>query len=86
MKLIGSRKSHLDCPIIATGADELGPSAGWVAGVNEGGVALQTLDPLTCFTVPHTYSLVGARRKQHAGIHSKKTQLLKPLLDTFINL
>ena len=85
MKANGNKKSHLHCPVIAAGADELGPSSGRVAGVNEGGVALQTLDPLACFTVPHTYSLVCACRKQHAEIHRKKTQLVKSVLRSFIN-
>lgn len=51
---------HLYCPIITAGTDKLGPSAGRVAGVNEGGVALQTLDSLAGFAVPNTHSLVCA--------------------------
>lgn len=52
--------THFDCPIITARTDKLGPSASWIAGVNEGGVALQALDPLSCFTVPHPYSLICA--------------------------
>ena len=52
---------YLDGPVITAGTDELGPSTGWVTGVNEGGVALQALDSLSSFTVPHSYSLVCAR-------------------------
>lgn len=85
-KLNGSQNSHLDCPVIAAGADELGSSAGRVAGVNEGSVALQTLDPLTCFTIPHTYSLVCAGWKQHAEKHRENSQLVNPLFDTFTDL
>lgn len=51
---------HLDCPIVAARADQLGPSARRVAGVNERGVALQAFDPLACFAVPHTDGLVCA--------------------------
>lgn len=65
-KLSGKQKSHLDGTVVTASADELGPSAGRVAGVNEGGVALETLDPLPCLTVPHTHSLVCARREEHA--------------------
>lgn len=60
-KLPQSWKSHLHSPIVTAGADQLGTTAGWVAGVNEGSVALQTLDPLACFAVPHAYSFVCAR-------------------------
>lgn len=81
-----SWRSYLDCPIIAASANELRAPPGWVAGVDERGVALQTLDPLTSFTVPHTHSLVCARGKQHAEGHSNKTQLFNLFLDTFIYL
>lgn len=62
----GKQKSHLDGTVVAASAYELGPSAGRVAGVNKGGVALETLDPLPCLTVPHTHGLVCARREEHA--------------------
>lgn len=76
------KKSHLDCTVIAAGADELRPSPGRVAGVYEGGVALQTLDPLSCLTVPNSYSLVRARREEHAARHntlSQHTQVKTPI-------
>lgn len=57
---IESWKTHLHCPVVTAGADELGSTASWVARINEGSVALQALDPLACFTVPNTYSFVCA--------------------------
>lgn len=84
-KLSGKQKSHLDGTVVAASADELGPSAGRVAGVNEGGVALQTLDPLPCLTVPHTYGLVRARREEHAKKTEDKKNYWATLLSQSLN-
>lgn len=60
-KLKSRQRSYLYCTIITACADELWSTTGWIASVHKGGVSFQTLDPLTCFTVPHTHGLVCAR-------------------------
>ena len=51
---------YLDGAVVTASADQLGPTAGRVAGVHEGAVALQAFQPLPRLTVPHAHCLVCA--------------------------
>lgn len=82
-KLNGGWRSYLYCTVITACADELGSTTGWIASVHKGGVSFQTLDPLTCFTVPHTHGLVRARWKKQAEGCRKNTKWIMKLLKSF---